>query len=83
MNQKNLNRITMWQTVYAVLQNNQSVWMGNMKFSEKVVELKTLIDAVALAAKAQNEGSTGITEDKESLAEKAIALTSFVSKVAH
>lgn len=83
MNQKDLNRLNMWKAVYAILQQYKDVWKGNAPFSAAVDELKALIDAAGEADKKQKAGkTTGITKDKESLADIAIASTTKVTKVA-
>ncbi len=83
MEQKDLNRLSMWKAVYQVLQQYKDIWKANQGFSEAVDDLKGFIDAANAAAGGQAAGATtGITTDKESLADTAIAKTLRVTKVA-
>ena len=83
MQQKDLNRLTMWKAVYQVLQENKPTWQDNAGFSEAVDDLKRFIDAATSAAGRQAAGgTTGITTDKESLADAAIDKTLRITKLA-
>ena len=83
MEQQDLNRLTMWKTVYIVLQDYQGVWQVNEGFSEAVTDLKGFIKAADAASGSQAAGrTTGITADKETLADDAINKTLRVTKIA-
>ncbi len=76
MRQVNLNRLNMWKAVYKVLQDNKDVWNDNEAFSEAVDDLKAYIDAADKVGGGQAAGgTTGITTDKETLADAAIDKT--------
>ncbi len=82
MTQRDLNRITMWKVVYQYLQNNHSIWKDNEGFAEAVADLHRWIEAAEAVAGRQASGTTGITSDKDELADKAIAATLKVTRVA-
>ena len=83
MTKANLNRMTMCQTVQALLLGEHDLWKGNIGFAESVGELGACIDAIDAAANAQMSGNTvGVTRDKKKLAKAAIDKTLLLSKLA-
>jgi hypothetical protein len=66
MNQTQTNRITMFKTTTAVLDDNQKVWSGMAPFVTAVQDLKELIAAIDESAQTQQTPTSGAAVDKHS-----------------
>src|SRR5712692_7660243 len=63
MDTKQTNRLTMFKTVSAFLDQNNSVWNGMAPLATAVQQLKDKIDAIGLAAQKQ-QTPMGAADDK-------------------
>ena len=74
MDQRQQNRLSMMKAVQATNLAHKSAWVNMKPFKKVNDELDSLIATLDKAAEGQQANSTGVTEDKESLAETAVKM---------
>ena len=63
MNNVQTNRVTMYKTTIAVLDENNAIWTPMVPFADAMTRLKTKVSAIDTAAQKQDR-PTGATQDK-------------------
>lgn len=69
MNQTQTNRVTMFKTTVAVLNDNQSIWSGTPLYVSAVQDLNDVIAAIDESAQTQETPMSGAAVDKHSARE--------------
>lgn len=69
MEQKQTNRVTMFKTTIAVLNDNQSLWSGMAPLVTAVQDLSNVIASIDQSAQTQETPMVGVTVDKHSARE--------------